>query len=681
MVLTDPVTVLKGVGETRAQQLEKLGIRTLQDLVCFFPRNYEDRTKFLPLNQLTVGEPSCFQAMVVSTPRTSYVRKGLVYTKCTISDNTTQLRVTWFNQPWMADQLKAGTVYYFYGALAGDERRHELQNLVVERADSPPVVTRRIIPIYPLTKGLTSKYIQQLIRQALEACGEDLQELLPQAVLEREDFLTVQEAYNEVHWPTSQARLQRARQRLVFEEFFLYALGLGLMKSRRTKISHYPCSKPVPESFYQNLPFSLTGAQRRTLDEISSDLLSGAPMNRLVQGDVGSGKTMVALGAMLQAVENGYQAALMAPTELLATQHYNTISKFLEPLGIQCLLLTGSTPTAQRRRYLDYIAVGAAKIVIGTHALFTDTTDFNNLGLVVIDEQHRFGVRQRAALSAKGDTPHMLVLSATPIPRTLALILYGDLDVSVIDELPPGRESVDTFLVGSGYRQRLNGFIRKQVDKGHQVYVVCPAVEENEETTLTAAETMYETLQYTFPDLSVGLVHGKLKSDAKDLSMGAFLRGETQILVATTVIEVGVDVPNATLMIVEDADRFGLSQLHQLRGRVGRGGGKSYCVLVSDNKNADTRKRLKALCATNDGFEISQQDLDLRGPGDFFGSRQSGLPTFHMASLVTDLSILKQAQIAAEEYLTTQPDPSDPVHEILMQRVRGLFESAEDTFN
>ena len=387
---------------------------------------------------------------------------------------------------------------------------------------------------------------------------------------------------------------------------------------------------------------------------------------------------MVALGAMLQAAENGYQAALMAPTELLATQHYNTLSKFLEPLGISCLLLTGSTPTAQRRRYLDYMAVGAAKIVIGTHALFTDTTQFHNLGLVVIDEQHRFGVRQRAALASKGNAPHVLVLSATPIPRTLALILYGDLDVSVIDELPPGRQTVETFLVGSGYRARLNGFIRKQVDAGHQVYVVCPAVEENEETALTSAETMYTTLQGTFPDLSIGLVHGKLKSDAKDMAMISFLRGEIQILVATTVIEVGVDVPNATLMVVEDADRFGLSQLHQLRGRVGRGGNKSYCVLVSDNRNTDTRKRLKTLCATNDGFQISQQDLDLRGPGDFFGARQSGLPTFHMASLVTDLTVLKQAQAAAEEYLTTS---SGFHNEALLKRVYALFESAEDTFN
>jgi ATP-dependent DNA helicase RecG len=678
MKLSDPVTVLRGVGDTRAQQLEKLGIRTLQDLIGYYPRGYEDRTKFVPLGSLEIGVPACFMATITSTPRTSYVRQGLTYTKCTIADDTTKLRVTWFNQPWMSKNLQYGETYYFYGALAGDERRYELQNPVVEAVDHPPVSTRCIIPVYPLTKGVTSKLLHQLITQALEACQDQLHELLPADILAQQQFPPLLSAYWQVHAPSSMEKLQAARRRLIFEEFFLYALGLGLMKARRSRESYYPCPLPMPKDFS---PFPLTGAQNRVLGEISKDLSSGQPMNRLVQGDVGSGKTMVALGAILQAVGNGYQAALMAPTELLATQHYNTLSALLTPMGISCLLLTGSTPTAQRRRYLDYMAVGAAKVVIGTHALFTDTTGFNNLGLVVIDEQHRFGVRQRAALAAKGNAPHVLVLSATPIPRTLALILYGDLDVSIIDELPPGREPVETFLVGSGYRARLNGFIRKQVSAGHQVYVVCPAVEENEETQLTAAETMYETLQKTFPDLRVGLVHGKLRSEAKDAAMSAFLRQETDILVATTVIEVGVDVKNATLMIVEDADRFGLSQLHQLRGRVGRGGGKSYCVLVSDNKNPDTRKRLKALCATTDGFAIAQQDLDLRGPGDFFGQRQSGLPLFQMASLSTDLETLKDAQTAAEAFLSREPDLNAPETQRLLARVQELFAQSEDTFN
>lgn len=681
MPLSDPVTALKGVGAVRARQLEKLGIVTLYDLICCFPRAYEDRTVLARLNTLEVGSPACFLATVTSTPRTSYIRKGLSSTRCTIADDTASLRVTWFNQPWMSTNLQAGTQYYFYGTLTGDDRKFQITNPIVERADLPPVLTRCIIPVYTLTKGLTSKMLQQLISAALDLLADNLPDLLPPALSRQYDMMPVGQAYRQIHQPTSAPLLQKARERLVFEEFFLYSIGLGLMKARRSRDSHYPCSRPVPDAFYNRLTFSLTGAQARTLDEISSDLCSGMPMNRLVQGDVGSGKTMVALGAMLQAVDNGYQAALMAPTELLAAQHYNTISAFLEPLGISCILLTGSMTAAKRRRALDYIAVGAAKIVIGTHALFTDTVDFNNLGLVVIDEQHRFGVRQRAALAAKGSTPHMLVLSATPIPRTLALILYGDLDVSVIDELPPGREPVDTFLVGSGYRARLNGFIRKQVSAGHQVYVVCPAVEENEGTNLTAAETMYTTLQATFPDLRVGLVHGKLRTEAKDYAMADFLAHKTDILVATTVIEVGVDVKNATLMIIEDADRFGLSQLHQLRGRVGRGGGKSYCVLVSDNQNAETRKRLRALCSTNDGFAISQQDLDLRGPGDFFGQRQSGLPMFHMASLANDLSILQKAQAAAQDFLASAPDPDAPEHKKLFERVQLLFDRADDTFN
>ena len=677
MALTDSVTTLKGVGPAKAEQLEKLGIRTLEDLISYFPRQYEDRTAFVRICELQPGVPRCFTAMVVSPPRTGYIRKGLNTTRCTVADSSAKVHLTWFNQPWMSKNLRTGETYCFYGTLTGDEHGHQVLNPVAEPLDEPPSATRCIIPVYPLTKGLTSKALQQLIFQVL--AQEALPDYLPAGVSAA--LMPLASAYPEVHRPTSMERLKQARRRLVFEEFFLYALGLDLMKARRDRVSHYPCPKPIPQAFYDHLGFPLTGAQQRALDEISHDLSSGRPMSRLLQGDVGSGKTMVALGAMLQAVENGCQAALMAPTELLAMQHYNTISAFLEPLGIQCALITGSTAGARRRRLLDYVAVGAAKIVIGTHALFTDTTDFYNLGLVVIDEQHRFGVRQRAALAAKGSAPHMLVLSATPIPRTLALILYGDLDVSVIDELPPGRQTVDTFLVGSGYRPRLYGFMRKQVQAGHQVYVVCPAVEENEATGLTAAETMYETLQQVFPDFRIGLVHGKLRSEAKDYAMAAFLRHDTDILVATTVIEVGVDVKNATLMVIEDADRFGLSQLHQLRGRVGRNSEKSYCVLVSDNQNADTRKRLKALCETNDGFQISQQDLDLRGPGDFFGQRQSGLPMFQNTSLAEDLTVLKEAQAAASAFLAANPDPASPENARLFARVQALFAQAGDTFN
>lgn len=677
MALSDSVTTLKGVGAAKAALLERLGILTLEDLISYFPRQYEDRTKLVPVSGLMPDVPCCFLATVLTQPRTSYVRKGLNTTRCTLSDDTAKVRVSWFNQPWMSRNLQVGETYCFYGVLSGDERSRQVLNPVAEPVGAPPGVTRCIIPVYPLTKGLTSKALQQLIFRALEQ--EIPEDNLPKDV--SEGLMPVEQAYWEVHQPTTQERLSEARRRLVFEEFFLYGLGLHMLRARRDRQSHYPCPKPVPQSFYDRLSFSLTGAQQRSLDEISRDMSSGLPMNRLLQGDVGSGKTMVALGAMLQSVENGYQAAIMAPTELLAAQHYHTISRFLEPLGISCVLLTGAVTGVKRRRMLDYIAVGAAKIVVGTHALLTDTTDFYHLGLVVIDEQHRFGVRQRAALAGKGMTPHMLVLSATPIPRTLALILYGDLDVSVIDELPPGRKPVETFLVSTAYRARLYGFIRRQTQEGHQVYVVCPAVEENEGTNLTAAETEYQTLQAVFPDLRVGLVHGKLRAEAKDHAMDRFLNHETDILVATTVIEVGVDVKNATLMIVLDADRFGLSQLHQLRGRVGRNAEKSYCVLVSDNRNPDTRKRLNALCSTNDGFAISQEDLDLRGPGDFFGQRQSGLPMFRHASLTEDISVLKEAQEAAERFLATEPDPESPEFAPLFTRVHRLFAQADDTFN
>lgn len=677
MALADSVTTLKGVGPAKAELLSKLGIRTLEDLITYFPRQYEDRTKLLSISTLEPNTPACFTAMVVTPPRTSYIRKGLNSTRCTVADQSGKLRITWFNQPWMRDNLKLGTVYCFYGTLAGDERGYQLLNPVAEPMDAPPAVTRCIIPVYPLTKGLSSKTLQQLISRAMEQ--EDLPEYLPPELLS--GLMPLRPAYEEVHRPTQPEHLKAARRRLVFEEFFLFSVGLELMRQHRSANSSYPCPKPIPDAFFDALPFTLTGAQQRALSEITSDLSSGRPMNRLLQGDVGSGKTMVALGAMIQAVENGFQTALMAPTELLATQHYHTLSRQLSSLGIPCTLLTSSTPSTQRREILAQLSQGGPQIIVGTHALFTEDVVFQKLGLVVIDEQHRFGVRQRAALAEKGDTPHILVLSATPIPRTLALIVYGDLDVSLIDELPPGRKNIDTFLVSSSYRTRLQGFMKKQIETGHQVYVVCPAVEDSETMELTSAESMYETLSETFPEYGIGLVHGRLRSEEKDRAMAAFLNRETDILVATTVIEVGVDVKNATLMVIENADRFGLSQLHQLRGRVGRNAEQSYCVLVSDNRNTDTRARLKALCATNDGFEIAQQDLELRGPGDFFGYRQSGLPVFRVASLAEDLGVLKEAQTAARKYLEGNPNPEEPGTKRLLQRVGRLFAETADTFN
>ena len=478
------------------------------------------------------------------------------------------------------------------------------------------------------------------------------------------------------------AEAELAKKRLIFEEFFVFSAGLALMRAARSEKKTVPFENLDLTPFYQALPFRLTGAQQKALDEILTDLGSGAPMNRLIQGDVGSGKTMVAAAAAYCTVRNGRQAALMAPTEILAEQHYQSLSRLLEPLGIRPVLLTGSQTPKQKKEVRDALAAGQADLAIGTHALLSEATVFHDLGLVITDEQHRFGVAQRSKLSSKGTDPHLLVMSATPIPRTLALLMYGDLEVSIIHELPPGREPVDTFLVNESYRPRINAFIRKQVAEGHQCFVVCPAVEENDDLNIKAATVWAETLQKTvFPDLRIALLHGQMKGAEKEAAMASFARGEADVMVATTVVAVGVDVPNATLMVIEDADRFGLSQLHQLRGRVGRGGNKSYCILTSRNRNGETLQRLKALCKTTDGFRIAEEDLQLRGPGDFFGSRQSGLPTFRVANLSMDLQTLKDAQKASARWIDTAGTADTPEAAALRSRIGELFRRAEGTMN
>ena len=679
--LSDPITILKGIGPTKAKQFANLGIFTLEDLICHFPRGYEDRTKLVPIEKLEVDTPACFKAMVMNTPRTSHIRKGLDLTKVTVADHTARLTLTFFNQKYTAEQLQYGKEYIFYGAVSGDFIGYNMTSPVFETLDSPPVTTRRILPIYPLTAGLSNASVLKAVRQALQICDPP-REIIPEAIRREHGILPADRAYYAIHEPASMEEAELAKKRLIFEEFFIFSAGLSLMRAARaTKTAPiYVNQNLMP--FYSALPFQLTGAQNRAIGEICEDLAKGAPMNRLVQGDVGSGKTMVAAAAAYLAVKNGHQAAMMAPTEILAEQHYAGLSKLLEPMGIRCELLTGSLTPKQKRERREEIASGTVDFIIGTHALESESTTFHDLGLVITDEQHRFGVGQRSKLGAKGNDPHMLVMSATPIPRTLALILYGDLDVSVLDELPPGREPVDTFLVNESYRARINAFIRKHVAEGHQVYVVCPAVEENESLNLKAAETWAETLQQTvFPDLKVALLHGQMKGAEKDAVMSAFSRKEADILVATTVIEVGVDVPNATLMVIEDADRFGLSQLHQLRGRVGRGKAKSYCILTSHNKNPETLQRLKALCKTNDGFKIAEEDLQLRGPGDFFGSRQSGLPTFRVANLSYDLVTLKQAQQASADWINAYGASDVPEAVALRDRIGDLFERAEGTMN
>ncbi len=679
--LTDPITILKGIGPAKAKQFHHLNIFTLGDLICHFPRGYEDRTKLVPVASLEADVPACFKAMVMNTPRTNHIRKGLDLTKVQVADHSGRLTLTFFNNKYAAESLQYGKEYIFYGALSGDYAGYGMTNPVFEALDSQPVTTRRVLPIYPLTAGLSNAAVLKAVRQALAICDTP-PEILPESVRRDHGILPAERAYFAIHEPASMAEAELARKRLIFEEFFVFSAGLALMRASRTekKTERYVNLNLQP--FRDALPFALTGAQRRAIEEILEDFGRGTPMNRLVQGDVGSGKTMVAAAAIYCAVKNGRQAALMAPTEILAEQHYTSLCKLFAPMGIRTVLLTGSMTPRQKQAIREQLATGEADLAVGTHALLTDATTFEDLGLVIADEQHRFGVAQRSKLSGKGSDPHLLVMSATPIPRTLALLMYGDLDVSIINELPPGREPVDTFLVNESYRPRINAFIRKQVSESHQCFVVCPAVEESEELGVKAATVWAETLQKTvFPDLRIALLHGQMKAAEKEEAMASFARGEADVLVATTVIEVGVDVPNATLMVIEDADRFGLSQLHQLRGRVGRGGSKSYCILTSHNRNPDTLSRMKAFCKTTDGFKIAEEDLKMRGPGDFFGSRQSGLPVFKVASLSMDLQTLKDAQEASARWIDGEGTADTLEAKALRERIAGLFQRSEGTLN
>jgi len=679
--LTDPITMLKGIGPSKAKQFTNLNIYTLGDLICHFPRGYEDRTKLVPIEKLEPDVPACFKAMVMNTPKTAHIRKGLDITRVQVADTTGRLNLTFFNSKYVSDQLHYGKEYIFYGAVSGDFIGYNMTNPAFETLDSQPVTTRRILPIYPLTAGLSNAAVLKAVKQALEICDTP-PEIIPEEIRRQYGILGADRAYYAIHEPSSMTEAELAKKRLIFEEFFVFSAGLSLMRASRAEKRTQPYRDIDLMPFHLALPFTLTGAQNRAISEIMEDFRKGAPMNRLVQGDVGSGKTMVAAAAAYCAAKNGKQSALMAPTEILAEQHYQSMGKLFEPMGIRVSLLTGSMKPKEKKEIREAIAAGETDLVVGTHALITDATVFHDLGLVITDEQHRFGVGQRAKLSSKGHDPHLLVMSATPIPRTLALLMYGDLDVSILDELPPGREAVDTFLVGESYRARINAFIRKQVAEGHQCFVVCPAVEENEELGIKAATVWAETLQQTvFPDLRIALLHGQMKGAEKEEAMASFARGEADVMVATTVIEVGVDVPNATLMVIEDADRFGLSQLHQLRGRVGRGKAKSYCILTSHNRNSETLQRLKALCKTTDGFKIAEEDLKLRGPGDFFGSRQSGLPTFRVANLSYDLQTLKDAQRASARWIEESGTSDKPEAVALRARIGELFTRAEGTMN
>ena len=677
--LSTSVRYIKGIGEQRAKSLEKLRIFTLRDLISYFPRDYEDRRTFRKIRDLEPGETACVTAMAAASPTLNRVRKGMELVKVRAVDETGALDVTFFNQTYMRDHIQAGEHYTFFGKAEVQGSRRTMVNPLVERENSR-TMTGRIMPVYPLTAGISQLTMTRSVEQGLAACRDLLPDPLPDEVRRDHQLCHTGYAYDQIHFPDDENTLAIARRRLAFEELFLLAIGMQVLSRRREELSCAPLRDLDLTAFYRSLPFSLTGAQQRAVDEILADLASGRPMNRLVQGDVGSGKTMVAAAAMVCAARSGRQTALMAPTEILAEQHHKGLAPLLEGLGISCALLTGAARAKERRAVLEGLESGRLQAVIGTHALISPDVTYRDLGLVVTDEQHRFGVGQRSALSAKGERPHLLVMSATPIPRTLALMIYGDLDVSVIDELPPGRQRIDTFAVTGAYRPRIYKFLAREIAAGRQAYMICSMVEENGADDRKAVTEYARVLQeQVFPQLRVACVHGRMKGREKEAVMTAFAGGEADILVSTTVVEVGVDVPNATVMVIEDADRFGLSQLHQLRGRVGRGKHKSYCVLITDNRSEETLARMRVMAQTGDGFRIAEEDLRLRGPGDFFGRRQHGLPALKVADLSWDMALLKEAQQAARALLDRDPGLED--HPLIAQRTRELFEASEGTMN
>ena len=677
--LQSDIRYLKGVGESRAQLYHKLGVDTVEDLLYHIPRRYVDLTHPTPLAEAIPGQKCAVRALLAAKGREQRIRRGLSVFRLTAVDGPVTLHITFFNAKYTVDSLREGEEYLFYGTLTGGFYARQMDSPQVFR----PEEAGTLLPVYPLTQGLSNKMVSRQVTEALHRV-EQLPDPLAGSGLPRQyGLMSYSEALHAVHFPRDWAAIETGRSRMVFDELLCLTICFARMRQGRA-LRHIAPMQPHPlTAYYQALPYQLTGAQQRAIAEAIGDMCSGTPMNRLVQGDVGSGKTLVAAALLWAAQRAGYQSAFMAPTEILAQQHVKTLQGFLAPFGIRVCLLTGSMKAKEKSAVKAALEEGVCDVAVGTHALLTEDVRFHNLGLAVTDEQHRFGVEQRGALGEKGAQPHILVMSATPIPRTLALMIYGDLDVSVLDELPPGRQTVDTFAVTESYRARLNGFIRKQVEEGHQVFVVCPKVEDGEEgeSKLKSASEHAEELQKLFPDLTVACVHGRMKPKEKEAVMAAFAAGETDILVSTTVVEVGVDVPNATLMVVENAERFGLSQLHQLRGRVGRGKAKSYCVLVSDTPTEESRERLRVLTRTNNGFEIAQADLELRGPGDFFGSRQHGLPEMHVKDLLGSMDMLHEAQSAAEALCRKDPALAGEELAPLRNRIAELFTANEGTWN
>ena len=669
-----PVRYLKGVGPKTAQRFEKLGIVTLSDLLCHYPRRYVDFSKPYSIAEAPADTECVVRAEVFAKPGGRILPGGRRMERITAGDSVSGLEITWFNNPYATRKLEIGQEYYFQGIVTGGMLRRQMVNPQVR---TPQQVTASPFePVYPQTEGLSSSVIAKCVAQLLPH-AELLPDPLPPEMLRKYRLLSKAEAVRAIHRPGSEEEAHAARRRLIYEELLVLQLGIGRMKNRGAAATGAPMRQADPEPFWQSLPFSPTGAQRRAVDQILADMAGDTSMNRLLQGDVGSGKTLVAAAAIWACIRAGYQAALLAPTEILASQHAENLNRLLSPFGMRVALLTGGMKAAARRTTLAAIRPDEADLIVGTHAILSQGVEFARLGLAVIDEQHRCGVRQRGMLAEKATNPHLLVMSATPIPRTLGLLIYGDLDISILDELPPGRTPVKTRCITGKKRRDLYHFLDQEIGRGRQVYLVCPAIEDTPDGGLTAVRSYYEDIAKTLlPDRRVGLMHGKLKPKEKAAVMEDFKEGRLDALVSTTVIEVGVDVPNASVMVIENAERYGLSALHQLRGRVGRGAAESWCFLVSDNSSETVQKRLKFLCSTTDGFAVAQYDLETRGPGDFFGSRQHGLPTLQIADLMNDTRTLHAAQSEAAALLAADPLLEKPDHALLARQVQQMFDAA-----
>lgn len=662
------IRFLKGVGEKRAELLQKKGIDTVGALLRFYPRAYLDWQNITPISECPEGENVCVRAEITSPVKTVNIRRGMTLYKFAAADDSGVIEVTLFNRKYLAENLRQGRSYLFYGKLG--------YGITLRQMSSPEIMPAEymgIEPVYAATEGLSSKTIEKIMKNAL-VYADGMADVIPQGIREKNGLCDFKTALKSIHFPLERQALESAKRRLVFEELFVLQTGLLFLKRRRRALAGCTVKNNLLEEFKKTLSFKLTGAQERAINECLTDMMSPRPMNRLIQGDVGSGKTAVAAALMYISAGNGFQSALMAPTELLAEQHFKTLCKITENSGIKCALLTGSLTKKQKDEVKAGLKSGEIKVAVGTHALLTDDVEFENLGLVVTDEQHRFGVGQRGRLSSKGNNPHTLVMSATPIPRTLGLIIYGDLDISIIDEYPAGRQKIATYCVDSSYNARVYNYIKKFIAEGRQAYIVCPLVDENEALGIKSASEYYKELsENQFKGYTVGLLHGKMKPKDKENVMRRFAAGEIQLLISTTVIEVGIDVPNAALMVIENAERFGLSQLHQLRGRIGRGEYSSACILISDVKSGDTKRRLDVIKNNTDGFKIADEDLKLRGPGDFLGSRQHGLPDMKIADIFADRETLHLAGKEAEELIKRDPALHDPENAGLRAEIAALF--------